>query len=170
MDTIQDIIAELAADGDECEVGAWTLRLTIAPDEYADPMEDMGEGEWYGRVEYAKWAPFYRGERYARPEWADGGAELLRPHFTDPMWWRPADDVVRDRELRDRMRRSLLELLEFGYSVVVVEAFRHRDIYGRGCVEAVASLGRVAEWGDDVADIVGDVVAEVLTQLPEVES
>lgn len=161
---LQEVTADLASDGDECEVGEWTLRLTVAPDEYANPMDDMAEGEWYGRVEWAEWAPFYRGERYVRPEWADGGAELLRPHFTEPMWWRPADDVVKDQGLRDRMRRSLLELLEYGYSVVTVEAFRHRDIYGKGCVEAVASLGGI-EPGDDGAGVIGDVVAEVLAQI-----
>ena len=154
-DVLWDIVADLASDGDECEVGAWTLRLTVATDEWADVVADMGKGDWCGRVEWAEWAPFYRGERYARPEWADGAAELLRPHFTDPLWWRPDADVVKDRELRDRMRRSLLELLEFGYSVVTVEAFRHRDIYGRGCVEAVASISGV-DPGADVADVVID--------------
>lgn len=173
---------ELRVDGDECEVGAWTLRLTIQPDDWSQPIEDMAEGEWYGRVEYAKWADYatryatngdgteysytiWEGH-YTRPDWADGGAELLRPHFTEPMWWRPADDVVRDRELRDRMRRSLLELLEWGYSVVTVEAFRHRDIYGRGCVEAVASIGGV-EPGDDGPGVIGDAVQEVLAQIDE---
>jgi hypothetical protein len=164
---MQDIVAELSDDGDEVEVGAWTLRLTVAPDEWADVMADMKEGEWYGRGEWAEWVHYstthYDGH-YTRPEWADGAAELLRPHFTDPMWWRPADDVVKDRELRDRMRRSLLELLEFGYSVVTVEAFRHRDIYGKGCVEAVASIGGV-EPGDDGPGVIGDVVAEVLAQI-----
>jgi hypothetical protein len=167
---VEELAADLMSDGDECEVGAWTLRLTVAPDEWADVVADMGEGEWYGRVEWAEWAPFYRGERYARPEWADGAAELLRPHFTDPMWWRPADDVVKDRELRDNMRRGLLDLLEFGYSVVTVEAFQHRDIYGRGCVEAVATLGSVEPGEGVVADIVPELVAEVLAQVEGVQS
>lgn len=174
---LQEVTADLTSDGDECEVGEWTLRLTVAPDEWSQPIEDMGEEEWYGRVEYATWADYgVRVDRagytyhhwdghYTRPEWADGAAELLRPHFTDPMWWRPADDVVKDQGLRDRMRCSLLDLLEWGYSVVTVEAFRHRDLYGRGCVEAVASIGGVEPGDGCVEDMIPDVVAEVLAQI-----
>jgi hypothetical protein len=165
---LQEMTAELVHDGDETVIGDWTLRLTIGPDEYASVIDDTGEGTWFGRLDWARRDP----DRscYTRPEWADGGAELLRAGFFDRLWWRPDADVVRDRELRDRLRRDLLMTLEYGYSVVVIEAWRHRDLYGRGCVEAVASLGGVASWGDDFAFIVQDVVAEVLGQIEEVDA
>jgi hypothetical protein len=169
---LQDIAAELVADGDECEVGAWTLRLTVETDQYQNPMADMVEGEWYGRVESAKWVDYSRAHwegHYTRPDWADGGAELLRPHFMEPAWWRPADDVVRDHELRDRMRTNLLTLLEFGYQAATVEAWRHRDIYGRGCVEAVASIGGLEPLEGVIEDVVPELVAEVLEQIRETE-
>jgi hypothetical protein len=162
---LQDIAAELVDDGDECEVGAWTLRLTVEPDEYASIMDEQGEGVWCGQLAWAETARY--SDHYTRPDWADGGAELLRPHWSrDAIWWRPLDDCLRDRELRDRVRSTILDLMEFGYSVVTVEAFRHRDIYGRGCVEAVASLGMVDECD---LGIVHDLVAEVLAQISGVE-
>lgn len=167
-----DACAKLAADelrwdGDTVELpNGETLTLHVEPDQDTSILDEQGEGVWCGRLEWAE--PNHYTDGYVRPEWADGAAELLRPWFTEPLWWRPATDVVKDRELRDRMRRSLLELLEFGYSVVTVEAFRHRDIYGRGCVEAVASLGSVEACLDGVlADVVPEVVAEVLEQIGE---
>lgn len=159
MSTMLDTIAdELREDGDECEVGAWTLRLTIEPDQFMSIMDEQGEGVWCGRLAWAERRNSWD-DHYTRPDWADGGAELLRPHFADPIWWRPLDDCLKDRELRDAVRRSVLELLEWGYSVVTVEAFRHRDLYGRPCVEAVGCLGGVDDFDAYpglVAEIVGD--------------
>lgn len=77
-----DACAKLAADelrwdGDTVELpNGETLTLHVEPDQDTSILDEQGEGVWCGRLEWAVSNRYTDG--YARPEWADGGAELLR--------------------------------------------------------------------------------------------
>lgn len=159
LNTIAD---ELREHGDECEVGAWTLRLTIEPDEWVSPFDypdSLGRLAWVNTNRHT-------GQHEPRPDGFDGAACIIHggQRSFDPCWWQPPEGVKPGTDEYESAKAYAWERLNFGYSVVTVEAFRHRDLYGRPCVEAVASLGGV----DDIYPaLVAELVAEVLDQIGE---
>lgn len=127
-------------DGSEPEDGIG-YRCHLEPDECGS-IDDLGD--FYGAIAWEEYDPHGIFSRTKpRPKGFNGAAEKLRiGRGADVAWWQPPPDAVRDRELRDILRRDLCDLLEYGYSGVVVERCIGRDAYGAPIVDAVQSL-----WG-----------------------
>src|SRR5690606_5029391 len=96
--------------------GRW-LTMDVAPDEYANPMDDMDEGTWTGRVEWGTRHPYTGYD--VRPDGMDGRARKVYTDGRDSVWWQVPDDVPAE-SIAD-MGRTIRDLLEFGYSVVTVQ-------------------------------------------------
>lgn len=130
----------------------YTLTLHTEPDEHMSIMDEQGEGVWCGRLEYAT-EDRYSGH-YIRPDWADGGAELLRAtRGYDAIWWRPLDDCLSDRTVRDAVRRTILDLLESGYVGCWVELTTPDAVYASNSM-----------WGLDepYPELIGEQISECL--------
>lgn len=159
---LADIAADLASDGDEVELpDGRTVRLSIEADSDASV---MGDGDWYGALAWSEESSWSRW-RAPRPDGFDGNAEIIRPtQGHDELWWQPPADMARGTDAFDKLRATLCDVLDYGYVWASVEVFTHRDIYGRGCVENVASLGGIEAMYDAgyMAEVVGDLLAEVL--------
>ncbi len=149
-----DVVARdlLACGRIDLDHDGYSLELHVEPDEGMSIMDEQGPGVWCGRLEYAR-EDRYSGH-YVRPDWADGGAELLRAtRGHDAIWWRPLDDCLRDREVRDAVRRTVLDLLECGYSVVWVELTTPDDVYQSTTVGGV---------DEPYAELIGELIGETL--------
>lgn len=140
------------------------LVMVIDHDEWSNPMDDMGEGTWAGRVEFGNRDPYTGHDR--RPDGMDGRARKLRVgHGGDPVWWQVPADVPDDAI--PTMARNIEDLLEYGYSVVVVK-LRETVTDSRGEAHTVtvsmASMGGIEPFpdADYLAYVAADLVAEVL--------
>lgn len=131
-----DIVARsLHWDRDSHELAeGYELTLRAEPDNSHSVFDESGPGTWYGRLDWATWDRDYG--RAIRPDWADGGAEILRARSGE-LWWRPDTDALRDAALRSRLRSQLLERLEYGYSVVWVELSTPEGDYSSDAIGAV---------------------------------
>ena len=107
-------------DGDTWDMNdGRVIELRVTPDDDMSIMDEQGEGVWCGQLEWTHQTNDYGWP--IRPEWADGGAEILSRDHNSVLWWRPLDDCLKDRTIRDAVRSTVLELLEYGYSIVSVE-------------------------------------------------
>ncbi len=142
---------ELRWDGDTVELpNGETLTLHVEPDQDSSVFDEAGEGMWVGMLEWT-----HRTNDYGwpiRPDWADGGAEILQRDHNSALWWRPLEDCLRDRELRNKLRATLCELLEYGYSIVGVE-YRGETAWIGGCNDVYPEL---------VSEQAAEVMREVL--------
>lgn len=115
---------------------AWQLRAWAEPDDYQDIRDDC-----LGRVEPAEQCQ--HSNHYKRPAWADGSAELLRVgRGHDAWWWLPYREGRKVYNGAED-RRLVVELLEEGYSCLVVELCHGSDYYGCPVVVAASSLGGI---------------------------
>lgn len=135
------------------------LRLKVEPDEYVSIMDEQGEGVWCGRLEWSD-------RRHDnRPDGFDGGAEVIYRDRGDRLWWQPPDDCKRDPEIRKAVRRQILDLLEYGYVVVILELLGPEpDAMGRRPVLDWYVLGAVVWSYDDayIAEIVSHLRADMV--------
>lgn len=145
-----DIVAHsLQWDRDTHELAkGYELTLRVQPDDMHSVFDECGAGSWFGRLEWVTWNRDYG--RAIRPEWADGGAELLRSRSGE-LWWRPDVDALRDAELRSRLRSQLLERLEYGYSLAWVELSTPEGDY---CSSTLGGIDEVCP------EIVAELVCE----------
>lgn len=165
-DELAHLLADLGDDGDTVELpDGRTLRLRIEPDQD----QRMPDGDWFGAIEFVKSprrdsiAADYGYPHSARPAGFDGAAEILRCNNCDPVWWQPPEDARKDRHLRDSMRSTLVNVLEYGYCGLVLELCDGRDAYGRPIVVNMASLWGIEPFPDAgyVAEVVADLAAEL---------
>lgn len=161
-------LSTLTEDGDTLDLGnGLSLRLRVEPDECGSVMDD---GDWHGDL---KWGGFdrYTG-RSVRPDGFDGSAEKILTDSGDALWWAPPADAVRDAELRDRLRSSIVALYHQGYNVVTLElretladhaGHPHTVTVESASIGMVALIGETTE--DDVAhvqELLSDLIYEVL--------
>lgn len=142
--------------------GRW-LTMEVEPDDI-DPLDDMGEGTWAGpvvAVERSSWSIHPE----PRPDGFDGRARKLSCHDRGDYWWQVPDDVPADKI--DAFGQSIRDLLEYGYSYVVVKLHEEvaDSIGGTHEVEVNrAGLGGIEPFPDDayLTEVAADLVAEVL--------
>lgn len=169
MDNTQaETIARALASGfdgqtSRVEIDGRLWCASVEPDPDMSIMDEQGEGMWCGRLEwttprqYQDWAP--------RPDGFDGGAEIIERDHNTCLWWQPPADVVKDEELRARVRRDIREIMEYGYSYVSV-AVSSRCDRGEWHIDRSTTLGGVTpshDW-EDVADIIGELALELASE------
>ena len=140
-----------------------TIRYRFTPDEWSNPMDDMGEGAWTGRVEFGTRHPYTGYDQ--RPDGMDGRARKLQTRGGDPVWWQvPAD--VPDDAIAD-FGRSIADLLEYGYTVATVdlcETVVNSRGEGHTVVVNSASLGGIEPFPTEeyACEVLAELIAEVL--------
>lgn len=141
-----------------------TIRYRFVADEWSDPMDDMGEGTWTGRVEFGTRHPYTGYDQ--RPDGMDGRARKLRVgRGGDPVWWQvPAD--VPDDAIED-FGRSIADLLEYGYVMAEVDLRETVvDSRGEGHIVVVnsASPGGIEPFPTEeyACEVLAELIAEVL--------
>lgn len=161
--TARDLLVEQASealdeDGATFDLGdGRTLRLRVEPDD-VNPFDEV---DAYGKVEPVGRRLVERGFA-RRPDGFDGGACKLSYDRGEQVWWQPPRDVPADA--MPALRRLVVDLLEHGWSVVIVELLAdHVDAVGHRVVVETASLGAV----DDVtqpylAEIVRDLLSDLV--------
>lgn len=96
------------------------------------------DGDWYGALEYVG-----RG-RESRPASFNGAACKVQTHYGDTYWWQPPTDV--DDEGLKVLKRHIVGILEFGYSVVEVQGDgRYESLCGVAAVDTEAQDDAVCE-------------------------
>ncbi len=152
MITTLDKLQTLDGDGAKVTLaGDYILRLRISGDEFMtiDDFEDF-----YGRV-----TPQNKRDS-RRPEGFNGRArKITNPSGT--YWWQPPADVA-DDQLAE-LKRSVAQLIEYGFISVTLELIQGQDGYGRPIVrEHVSTFG--VEWDaspSDIARIACDLFEEL---------
>jgi hypothetical protein len=151
-----EIIAALDKDGAEVwtedDIAGWRLRIEQDEDASINDFDCYGKVEWPGRHsnDYGY---------HTRPEGFDGSAQKLDTR-NGPIWWQPYREGHKVYN-STADRRVVLDLLEMGFSGVVVEELTRCD---RGHVH-VAELASL--WGIDslengyLAEVVGDLLSEL---------
>ena len=163
--TARDLVADDPSYGAPASLALADGRTLVMVMDYddANPMDDMGEGFWTGRVEFGIRS---RTTGYDhRPDGMDGRARKLQTRDGDPIWWQVPDDVPADAI--PTMARNIADLLEYGYLAVGVK-LRETVTDSSGGAHTVtvreAWLGGIEPFPDTeyLADMAADLIAEVL--------
>lgn len=91
-----------------------SLSVTWEHDPYMSVLDESGPDMWCGSL---AWVEHDRdtGHRI-RPDGFTGAAEILPDGCSrDAIWWEPPADARAPGNLRDSIRRNVLDLLEYGY-------------------------------------------------------
>lgn len=133
----------------------YSLRFSVEPDDL-NPLDDMGEGTWSGRVEEVA---FGRTQPAERPEGFNGRARKIQNGF---YWWQPPESLP-DCDL-DKVQGAIENLLNYGYCAVIVELLHATEAHGAPMLVETSAVGGVEPFrsDDDMADIVTDLLAELL--------
>jgi len=149
-------LRELAQDGDILKMDdgrSLRLRIETDPDTTVSDYPDA-----YGRVAWTTRDP-YRYNDAPRPAGFDGKARKMSTQSAS-YWWQPPEDVPADQV--DSLASLVRDLVNYGFSAVIVELLDGSDAYGRLIVVDVASL-----WGIDSLDdgYLATVVADLVDEL-----
>lgn len=147
-----EITAALTADGDTVEIGdrTWTLRLE--PDECTSIMAG-DDGDWFGEL---AWGETNRETGWEhRPATMNGRARKVSRSRDGDVWWQPPADVA--DEMLDTMAATIRDILEYGYTVVMLETDDGRT----------AAIDGVEPFPDgaSMADVVGNLVWEIADEI-----
>lgn len=167
LDTMAD---ELTDDGDTVHLSEYEgfsdddtriLRLRLEPDDMTI-MDEAGEGVWCGRLAWDDRNVNDYGWR-RRPDGFDGRAEVIYRDRGDRMWWQVPDDIAPGSEAHASLRRTILDIIEYGYHIAIIELLDGTDAYGRPIVRQVESLGGIEPFPDDAHML--EVVTALLEQM-----
>lgn len=155
MDVSTLDLGELSQDGDTIKMDdGRALRLRIEVDQDAS----INDYDSDGRVEWVRgdrdWSPV----RYPRPDGFDGRARIIIRDNGSAMWWQPYEELTEAQIVENAPR--IVELVNFGFSGVLVELLDGTDAYGRPIVADVASL-----WG--IGSLETGYLSEVVSELVE---
>lgn len=150
--TVQFVVDELSSK--QCSVvpvsDGTRLVFRIECDEFADVRDDQ---DWIGRIAECSDGGWYRHQ--SRPEGFDGAARKVRAHTGDVWWWQPPSDAVSDDALVQSLRRELVDILTYGYSLLSVtlqESCSHHawhDVSGT----SIGGLGPNTDWAMMVPEV-----------------
>lgn len=164
MNATDDILAALTEDGDEVQVGRYTVRLRIEPDDiYFTDIAEMGD--CYGHTAWPERQTNDYG--YAsRPDGFDGFARKLQLR-SDQIWWQPPDDLRKaPRHDVNEVAGNVRDILEYGFTAVGIELIEtvadsrgneHRVVADRAWIGGVEPFADAAY----VRTIVSDLFAEL---------
>lgn len=113
MNVTDDIIDALDDDGDEVEVGRYTVRLHIEPDHETNINDYDSYGSFAGSYRYTD-----SESRTRRPDGYDGAARKMQVGRGDWVWWQPPADIKNDREATDTLSHLVRDLIECGFTSV----------------------------------------------------
>ena len=129
------------------------FRVSTEPDQWAY-LRDAED--WYGKAEIID----SRAEQGNRPEGFDGAARKV-DYRDGRFWWQPPADALADPELLASMRRSLVDLVDYGFKRVTVELLDPEpDYFGRFITRDRRSMGGLEpfdEIGPAVQELMGDI-------------
>lgn len=140
------------------------FRAEMRPEEMTFTDVSDWSGDTYGRTAWGKESRTYTGYHW-RPEGFDGNAEVISSDRDARLWWQPPADVARGTEEFRKLRRAVRDLLEFGYSYILVEVCEGADAYGRPIVTDVAGVGLIEPTEDEsyLTEMVAELVRELVT-------
>lgn len=113
-------------------------------------------------VEYSK----YTSEMVDRPESFNEHAEVLRTYRNDPMWWQPPDDIEHDSFVKNALRSTVTDILNYGFINWVVELCRGFDAYDKYIVRAFMVYGAVEPMlsEEDTVFVLSDITQQLLDE------
>ena len=155
MDTSTLDLSALADDGDTLELeDGRTLRLRIVSDD-TPAMVHINDADVWGRLEWV------RGAHAQRPLTMDGRARVLEHDYPHRLWWQPYEED-RDPATIKSMEREVRRLLEEGFHGVIVELRQMCDLHSWHTIDQASLWGIDSLEGGYLADVLSDLVAEVL--------
>jgi hypothetical protein len=134
------------------------VRLRVEPD-YDSDLNDYDYLGKYAPVEPDRY--YYVYPHAPRPASFDGRARIIRLRDVN-VWWQPPTDYEKcDRSVRDSIYRTACDVLEYGYTVYIVEVCEGLDGYGRPIVRDFTALGGIEPllYGKDRESVIVDVLA-----------
>lgn len=138
------------------------MRLLEMPDHHTE----INDFDCYGKVSWCARNP-YTGHYSPRPEGFDGMAEIVRTYNGEGAWWQPPADLRdtwnEDTPLRNKLRTTVREILDYGFRALVLELLKGRDAYGNHIVVAYSNTNGIEPLMDraDVASVVSDMVYDL---------
>lgn len=159
-DTLSELLDELAdasyGSPVTAEYEGVTYRAKIEPDEDSSIFDD---GDWYGSLTWVTHNT-WTGQADPRPSDYDGAARKLQTRGGDPIWWQPPADL--DAENIEAMRTTILDIMEDGYSGLILERCEGTDHYGAPIVRDSVSLWGMAGYDrEGLAFVIADLFGEV---------
>lgn len=155
MEITKEQIEDLVALG-EIEINDdYIMRFREGHDDYTT----IKDFDCYGKI---SWISRDR----TRPEGFDGMAEIVSC-YRDSYWWQPPEDLRQGWdtfEHKDSLRRTVRDILDYGFMIYVVEICSDRDAYGNLIVVDYASMGGIEPLQSDAdkVEIVSDIVNDLL--------
>lgn len=157
MDITKEQALEMVWHGSVTLDTGQVLRFREEPDNDTriNDFDCLGKVAPIGRWEYQP----------KRPEGFDGMAEKVHTQG-DSFWWQPPADLREGwvtSPLRDTLRQSVQDILDYGFRVFTVELCDGENAYGDLIVVDYASLGGVEPFmsADDTADYLMDLCHEI---------
>jgi hypothetical protein len=140
-----------------------TLRYRLENDDHTS----FHDFDCYGKVSYTRPHPYRYGAVNNCPDDFDGTAELLNINGS-PVWWQPPlfDKADRrrwhtDERLRNAMRQTAMDILNFGFYVLVLEVTHGANAYGEFIVTDYATIGGIEPFPTD------EYLAELIYELAQ---
>lgn len=170
---VEAALDALTDDGDTWEMpDGRTLRVRIEPDTYLDPEHEINGVDCWGRVAWCELDSTYTFDyvhyHKPRPEGFDGDALKLHTDFGGAFWWQPtlkAWGVTREEWTPERRREEaarIVDLMTYGFSVVILEVLDGTDAYGRPVIREATSLGGIDSLENGyLRHVLSDMIAEV---------
>lgn len=145
--------------GTDVEVQGITFRCRVEHDQDHSVFDD---GDWYGELNQGVTRSWQR--RPDRPDHFDGNAECLGVGRSyDRVWWQPPADVKRTDAGFAALRRSLLDLLEYGYVGVLVDSdVGEESLWSIGSMETEYQCEVACDLIDELLHRAGIITLDVL--------
>ena len=127
------------------------VRYRLEPDETAslDDFDCYGKTQWSRRQDRDIWI---NGDPRVsvRPDGFDGAARILISDRSNDLWWQPpADWHTLTADVQKQMIRLIDDILNFGFSTLVLEHCSGKNAYGSPIVVNYQTVGGIEPLADD---------------------